>query len=95
MVEKIRTEDLDMSDEEKRTLLRALTDKAFRDELVQTAEGVQELSEEALDSAVGGVGSLPSLSAPRMRLLLETVRNIEGQIAAGAQVLCEASGPLR
>lgn len=94
MAGKIRTEDMDMSDEEKKLLVRALTDKTFRDELLRSAEGTQELAERDLDQVVGGVGPLPSLSPSRMRYLIQSIQSIEARIAAGEQVLCGDPTPI-
>jgi hypothetical protein len=90
MADQIRIEDMNMSDEEKKLLIKALTDKKFRDELQRQADGDAQLSDNDLDRVVGGAGM--SFSGPQLRNVLGIARRLDARITAGAEVLC-GGGP--
>jgi bacteriocin-like protein len=91
MADVIRIEEMDASDEEKKLIIKALTDKAFRDQLQrQVGDEGAELSDDQLQAVSGGITM--SLSAAKLRGVLSSVRTIESRILAGAEVLC-GGGP--
>jgi hypothetical protein len=89
MADIIRTEDLDVSDEEKKLIVRAISDKAFRESLERQVTEGAELSDADLENVAGGVGSF---SAASIRGVLSIARSISLRIEKGADMLCFGGG---
>jgi hypothetical protein len=93
MADQIRIDEMNISAEEKKLLIRALTDKKFRDKLQRQVDGgAVELSDEEMSAVAGGVGGTGQFSSAQMRNILGNVRNLEGRLMAGAELLC-GGGP--
>jgi hypothetical protein len=89
--EVIRIEEMDVSDEEKELIVRALNDKQFRDTLEQQVnEEGGELSDKDLEHVAGG--AFRGLRFSQVRQVLSTVTYIQGRMRAGAEVLCGGGG---
>jgi hypothetical protein len=85
MADVIRIQEMDVSDEEKKLIIKALTDKTFRERLHRhVGEEGAELSDAQLNALAGGVTSLNMM---QLRGVLSSVRHIESRLAAGAGVL--------
>ena len=83
-----RIEEMAKSDEEKELIVKALTDKAFRDSLQQRIdEEGAELSDSDMDQVVGGA-FLPTLSTRQISSVWQSVKYVEGLISKGVEVLC-------
>ena len=88
MADAIDVDGMPISDEEKKILIKALTDKKFRDELLQHAEGGVELSDDELDRVVGGAGLPVAMTGAQVNNLVNMVRQLDLRIGANAEILC-------
>jgi limonene-1,2-epoxide hydrolase len=83
---------LPISQEEKYAVLKALTDKKFREELERRAATSDDaLDDEDLEKVVGGAGTVP-LAKPQVKTVLTTLRKIDLAGAVGTEILC--TGPV-
>ncbi len=83
MAKPFNIDDLDVTPEEKKLILRALTDKSFRDRLEQRAASGDALSDDELDEVAGGAGASADVSK-----VLAVVRDVKAKSTLGGQVLC-------
>ncbi len=84
MADVIRIEDLPVSDDEKRVIVRALTDAAFRERLRAQAQA-GELNDVQLEGVAGGA---IQMNAARVKQAVLAVDSILKRVGQGAEVLC-------